>query len=406
MRSCWKCIRVLGVALVVWCLSAATEARGGNTFATERLQKMAKLLSEVPFDSLSVGYHTDYSFQGHPLTIRVNQWNEVDHIGYKIFDTTTYRSHSALVYDFLERYLLDLSIDNEIDKHIRMGIDKFVIEEGTLETVFQLEEGDEHEVSYNEFKRYRVAWKRDGKCILSFMFDMDYQLMSGCNAIELEKNYIRAISRLQGQKRRKEHTLPREIEAHKGKYYIQEGESFLIPAIRNNRYFVFDSFLVTDTMVVTDGIRGNDTMYYRDTVCFWDNVCASSKAVWSAFNLMLSSTSMGRFFLDATLDMYGYQSQQLTKIPMADWVAYTKSEGCEIFLGLKSKTHKYIRGTLFCPNVSAGYCHMMSVEIPISSFNNKGGVVTGRLYTYIPLHNITDDYFELKYLTTDNFSTE
>ena len=399
---------MLGVAFVLWGTGSAAAAHGGNdgatphpTFATERLQKMAKALPGVPFEKLTVGYHTDYSFQGRPLTIRVNQWNEVDHIGYRIFDTASYRSKSALVYDFLERYLLDLSIDDEIDKHIRMGIDKFVIEEGTLETVFQIEADDKLEVSYNEFKHYRVAWKRDGKYILSFLFDMDYQLMTGCNSIELEKNYIRAISRLQGQKRRKEHTLPKEIERHKGKYYIQEGESFLIPAIRSSRYFVFDTFLVKDSAVVKDARGGDDIMYYRDTVCFWDNVCASSKAVWSAFNLMLSSTSMGKFFLDATLDMYGYQSQLLTKIPMADWVEYTRSEGCEIFLGLKSKTHKVIRGTLFCPNVSAGYCHMMSVEIPISSFNSRGGVVTGRLYTYIPLHNITDDYFELKYITTD-----
>ena len=376
---------------------AFNAAYGDNTFATQRLQQLAKSIPDIPFAELSKGYYGDYSFNGHPLSIRVNGWNEVEHIGYRIFDTASYHPRTALVYDFLERYILDLSIDNEIDKFIRMGIDKFVVEEGSLDKVFELTDGDVHEISYIDFKRYRVSWKREGKCILSFLFDMDYQLMSGCNAIELEQNYIRSISRLKGRKSQQVLTLPHDIDSYDDKYYIQEGEEFLISSIRNSRYFVFDTFLVVDTVMHPNAASGYDTICFSDTVCNWDNVCSSSKAVWSSFNLMLSSKSMGRFLLHANLDMYGYQSMQLTEIPMADWIDYTRAEGCSIYFGLKSKTPKTIRGTLFCPNVSAGYCHMMSVEIPIASFNQRQGVVTGRLYTYIPLHNISDQYFDLKY---------
>ena len=48
------------------------------------------------------------------------------------------------------------------------------------------------------------------------------------------------------------------------------------------------------------------------------------------------------------------------------------------------------------PNPDQGYCHMLTVEIPIDAMSQGKGKVDGRLYVYVPLHNISDDYFEFQ----------
>ena len=39
---------------------------------------------------------------------------------------------------------------------------------------------------------------------------------------------------------------------------------------------------------------------------------------------------------------------------------------------------------------------MLSVEIPMKAIESGSGKVSGRLFVYIPLHNIDKKYFEIK----------
>ena len=371
MTSFFKRMVSVGILLLI-CNPATWAARG---FATLRLQQMTFLLPEIPFDTLSQGVHYGYAHSGHPLTVRVNAWDEVEHIGYHIFDSLVSRYQSKLVCDFVERYLLELDLENPADRNFRMGIDKVVVERGEIDNIHNLLAADHLEVSKVEMRRYKVAWHRDNQCLLSLVFDMDYQLLSGCNAIELEKNYLRTMGRLSGVYSWQENDI---VADSTDEYAIVDGGHYLSEAIRGDRY------------------------YQRDSIGEWQLVCNPEKPYWSAANLLLTPNNIiGDYQLDGQLDMYGYRDTAF-RVNLHQWVAQTLLEGCQLYFGVKSKTAKTIRGTLFCPNPSAGYCHMMSVEIPISAFDDKQGVVKGRLFAYVPLHNIDDGYFDLNYVKPDN----
>lgn len=361
--------RILGI-IVVW-LTICPVVWAANGFASQRLQQIANTISNVPFGQLSSGTHTAYSYAGYPLSIRVNEWDEVEHIGYHLFDNLFAQHQPKLVCDFVERYLLELDLGNEIDRRLRMGVDKVVIEDGSLDNLHQLLSCNQVNVSMVEMRRYRVTWYHDDKCLLSLVFDMDYQLLSGCNAIELEYNYLRDMGRLPEAFLWQEEAI---VADSTDEYAIVDGGHYLSEAIRGDRY------------------------YQRDSIGEWRLVCHPEKPYWSAANLVLTPIdTIGIYQLDCRLDMYGYRDTVI-RVNMAQWTAQTLSEGCRMYFGVKSRTPKTIRGTLFCPNPTAGYCHMLSVEIPVALFEEKQGVIAGRLYAYVPLHNIDEGYFDLDYI--------
>lgn len=362
-------VRRIIVVIAVW-LAFGSVVEGANGFATQRLHQMAASIKEVPFDQLQSGVHSEFSHAGRPLIIRVNRWNEVEHIGYRVFDSLFVQHQPQLVCDFVERYLLELDLDNKTDRHLRMGIDKVIVENGSLDNLDKLVSADKMELSMVEMRRYRVIWYSDNKYLLSLVFDMDYQLLSGCNAIELEYNYLRTVSRLTDDFHWQEDDI---VADSTDEYAIVDGGHYLSDVIRGDRY------------------------YQRDTIGGWQLVCDIEKPYWSVANIMLTPADIGDYQLECQLDMYGYRDTTF-RVNMSQWVAQTLSEGCQMYFGVKSRTPKTIRGTLFCPNPKAGYCHMLSVEIPVALFGDKQGTVAGRLFAYVPLHNIDEGYFDLDYV--------
>jgi hypothetical protein len=71
-------------------------------------------------------------------------------------------------------------------------------------------------------------------------------------------------------------------------------------------------------------------------------------------------------------------------------------EGCTPFFGIKRKELDKYEGTVLMTHPGAGYVHLMSVEIPVSTLENGGnGPIRGYLFVYIPMHNVSSDYFKI-----------
>ena len=52
-----------------------------------------------------------------------------------------------------------------------------------------------------------------------------------------------------------------------------------------------------------------------------------------------------------------------------------------------------VTGTLFIYNEPLGYNHVLSFSFPTTLLSGSGGRVEARLYAYIPLHNVTEKFF-------------
>jgi hypothetical protein len=332
---------------------------------------MSSYLPKVPFSTLEVGNHTQYQYRKHPLNIRVNQWNEVEHIGFVIFTDEIRNQLPNLVCDFLERYFLDLMMHEEVNKDEQMYIDKVFVTKGSLVELFNITGNEDFLMNYIGFTKYKVTWSRDGNVLLELLFDMDYQLLSGCNALELEKLFLRDLNRFPYDTSYAT-VLPTGIDTCLDRYFVQTGETYLHEAIRNDRF------------------------YARDSLGRWNLLCEKEKPYWSAYNILLSPQQAGRFNLVAKLDEYGYKTRDF-EIDMQQWIDYCRKHCDNMYFGIKARTDTTLQGTVYIPNETEGFCHVLSVEIPLKTIENGTGPILGRLFVYIPLHNIVEDYFSYKY---------
>lgn len=364
-----KQYRPLFIALALCWLSVLAFASNG--FATQRLQKIATEMYVVRFDTLSVGTHT-ISFGSRYLSVRVNDWHEVEHIGVKLFNRQNLAGQQQIAFDFMERYLLELLMEGSEERaYERMERDKVFIELGNLTDFFSLSNNDNFALSYLGFKGYRMAWERNGSVFLSVSFPMDYQLMSGCNAIELENNYLRDIRRYSATKNTEPKPyIPSDTTAIR--YSVEEGGTYLSGAIRYDLYYEKDSL-------------------------GWSLLCNKEKPYWSAYNIALSSVPVGDFTLAGLLDKYGYETDSFT-MPLNEWIAYCERDGVKPYFGIKSKDADCIKGTVLVPYEDKGFCHMMKLEIPLASIEQGKGEVRGRLFVFVPLHNLYEGYFDYQFI--------
>lgn len=350
--------------IILLIISVCSPLWGATGFSTVRLQAMASLLSLSDIDTLSSGEHTYFLYKSHPLTIRVNEWGEVEHIGLKLFNIHMKETKLSKVYDFLERHLLEMNLYKGTGQDIRLKLEHVEFETGKPETAFLLDGTETFRISYETYRKYHVEWLKGEKSLLSIRFDMDYQLLSGCDIAELEQNYLKEIRRFHVNNITFAlyDSFPK-----KGEYFIKEGGSFITDLIRND-------------------------LYFRKTGNEWKLISDPSTPQKSIANILLSGWEKGDYNLAITLDMYGYREEQDT-IRLNDWQQLCVQEGCTPYFGIKNKTDSIYTGTLFMVNERYGFIHMLSVSFPISTLKEGKGFIMGRLYVYIPLHNVTDSFF-------------
>lgn len=351
--------------LMVLCLCCAP-AWSAARFATARLQAMASILSLQRLDTLAPGLNTRYVYNGRPLAVRVSPWSEVEHIGLYLFADSLRAQAPSPVYDFLERYLLELHVVQGTPHAVRFGLNRVQLLVGDASTALGILPGDEFAYTSTALRSYRAAWKRQGREVLALSFDMDVQLLKGCDATELEKNFLRDIQRYHAPFTAQPE--PAEGFPADGLYHVLPGSTFMIDAIRSD-------------------------LYYKKEAEGWKLLSGADKPTQSIANAMLSPHTEGRYSLAFTLDMYGYKEAGAT-VSLTDWLNYCLQEGCTPFFGLKHKSADHYAGTAFMVNHQSGYVHMLSVEFPTDVLTARQGTIRGRMFVYIPLHNLSDRFFQ------------
>lgn len=349
-------------------MSSFNLAHSADSCATERLCSVIRHLPQVEMSALPAGNTCFFKDKNRTIVVRVNEWNEVAHVGLRIFSEEFRKNNYRPVCDFVERYLLELSMQTPDGQKLRMKNDDVFLMNGEVEEFLDLDETDAVTFKLLDYKAYHVEWLHKGKS-LTMDFPMDYQLISGCDIIELEKNYLKNITRYQS--RGGVAILPDVPADYEKEYFMQEGGSYQITSVRHDLYY-----------------------HKKDGV--WRLLCDVRKPEWSAFNLALSSVAVGgkseSFMLDMRLDRYGYQTSSVA-LPMDRWVAYNEEEGGKPYFVVKSVDDSAVKGLVLFPNERGGYCHVMSVEIPVDAIGRGEGTIKGRLFVYVPLHNVDMDSF-------------
>ena len=339
------------------------------SFSTSRLESIAKSLRLNSLDTLTIGSHYHYKYQGHDLNVRVNQYGEVEHIGLLLFPQGCRTEQTMVLYDFLERTLLERLMPN-LDGGLKFKLqnENLLFLRGSARTAMHLDTTAINGFSFNriDFKNYEVCWKKGENELLKIQFGMDYQTLSGCDAIELDARFMQRLKRFKPHDyKKKTWAFPEHSDV-----YVAAGDTFLIREFRND-------------------------LYYERTNGEWHLADSTSTQGKILRNMMLSLESDAQSLLTVSLDQHSDVKDVLT-LPYKYWLQMCLDEGCTPFFGIKRKGLDKYEGTVLMTHPGAGYVHLMSVEIPVSTLENGGnGPIRGYLFVYIPMHNVSSDYFKI-----------
>lgn len=351
------------ILTLVWILLAAC-AQAANGFYTHRLEKMAKALNKPSLSPTEV-----ISAYGKPLRIRTNAYGDVSHIGYKLFNDKLMQLHGASpVFDFLERYLLEL--DMRLDGRApleRMDIDQVVITKGSLQLLHAITPDSPFTIDEIKRRMYRVKWTVKGQTV-SLTFPADCQLLIGANAVELEEMMKRDMQRLIPL------TSSEIIETWS---YAKATRSKDMLIIENGKYL---SDMIRGDIYLTE-LHGKRQLY-----------CSRKNTSISISNIMLTGLFSRIIPMKLRIDRYGYKADEID-ITLQQFVDYCKNEGCKLYFGIKTIDSNTLTGTLFAYNEKMAYNHVLSVKIPLELLDGAEAKITATAYAYIPLQNVTEKFF-------------
>lgn len=314
-----------------------------SQFRTSELQRLATVLS-LNTSLLPEGYSHPEA-KGLVLTVHLNG-NTVDHIGLQIFADDIRLVGDTPIFDFLERYFLQLKYPPTLKTATHMlRDDSFRFVTGSIATIDQLLVTDDFSFQYDNH-HYTAVWNREGQNLLTVSFPVEYELISGENKIEAEENLMTDIMKVSVKNQRDD---------------AQQNSSYISDEFTNRLYF------------------------QKGQLVFNSHHPAETSA-----NMMLSANTKGNFSLKMTQISYGFQ-KKVFQVPLWQWISFCQKTGCELYFGIDNIDAKSgVSAVVIAVNKAENYNHVMTVTIPTELIDSCQGVIEARLYPYVPMHNVKD----------------
>lgn len=369
-----KTTRILVVWLMALTISHTTNAQ--NRYSSDILANMAEALNfKTIFDTLPEGiFSSTFFYNDYPLTVTVTA-DEVEHIGYSLFDTVFLKSNISPACKFIERYLLwsELPIKREHPISLDMELKDVRFMKGNLATLkrFIGDSTIKATIELSNGKKYFLSWMRDDVEECSVNFPVDFCLLRGTNIKENERRLLSDFERLKLQ-------LPECFEPptvspfglkkiEDTNIFILPGDSLYLAELNNNQFFQLD-----------------------DTV--FNPIFDTEHSNESFFNLVVSGRIPSKHLITVKLLQYG-GANTITTVPFANLLPYFTKKGCTPYFGIMSNDGQNIRGLLLLANIAEGYCHTIRLTLKNETIRTASGEITGRMMAYIPVSRIKKMYF-------------
>lgn len=359
--------------LTILAMVLASQISVATPYRLDCFRQIANALAfQIP-DSMRRPY-TDIDsvavYHGQNVYVRCDGFAEVSQIGYRLFSQAVRDANMGVpVFDFLERYLLELDLSiGEKNAALRMDVDGVVVTQGSLQMLRQLTPQTSLSLRVEEIPRkmYRLHCSFNGKTI-QVTIPADSQLLFGGNIIELEQLFMSGVRRMM--------TLS-------GEDLIAEWQS---EAVKSGD----DMLVVEGGTYRIDAIRGD--IYLTKRRGRRQLLMDAKSPMRSISNLMLTGAGQQDVPLHVDFHVYGNKRNTM-EVTLQQYIAYCKAEGCKLYFGTKTLTDSVLTGTLFAYNEKYAYTHMLSVTVPLSVISDGTGTISGHAYVYIPLHDITEKY--------------
>lgn len=341
---------------IILSLILTLTASAQKNYRTAELRRLATLLA-VDESSLKEGYnYLDIKNQHIVVTVK---GNTVMHIGLRLFAEDTRKLDNTPVFDFLERYFLQLKYPPTLITAQKMiSDDQFQFMKGSLKTVDDIQPTDGFGFNYDK-RQYIATWNRDGQPLLSVSFPVEYELISGENKIEAENNLLADIKRT-------------EIKNTNSK-------------TAHDPHYINKNF--------------SNRLYYQKG----ELVSSERHPAETTANMLLSMKAKGQYELKVTQVSYGFK-KTVFDVPLRQWIAFCQNSGCHLYVGIEKIGDKgEVNAVVLAVNEAENYNHVLTVTIPQEAIHNQKGSLEARLYPYVPTHNVKELFGEFRKSTPKTF---
>ena len=346
---------------------------GLASFAQQYQSKLlAKMAAGLPLSMAEAGntpgYHDLGAYNGRPISVCADANGCINHIGLKLFAPEIKTLYPSAVYDFLERYFLELSmISNVNDFEQKLKEDKVHLLTGSLQTVKSITPETPFNIDRVDDKGYSVRWSVDDKEILNVMFPIEFELLLGMPKVEIEKQ-MQGMLKAAGN--------------------LAQVPPFVMPDMEDMgdgmRRSIPSSFYELESL--------NTTSYYTLNAGAPVPYFASEHKDYAAANLFLTDVARNKNYrLYVEQSLYGGEKSTYT-IPFLDWLNYCASQKLDVYFGVEEEREDGLKVLVIARNHDLGYNHMLSVVIPDNFVDKADATLKAKFNAFIPTQNVKTLY--------------
>ncbi len=277
---------------------------------------------------------------------------------------------SPVVFDFLERYLYEVSQSKRgYDFYQRMADDKVVVREGSLDNIAKLSPSVPFTLTRYEDKGYDVCWTdTTGHVLLSMQFPINFELLLGKKKDELEEAF------------------KEELQKYSQTYSPPSPDTLKIAAIGEDE-------VLKPTSVSHYYVKSlNTATYYKRKGIAIKPIYSSDDKWYSAANLFQGVIdSCSNYTLHIEEVLYGFR-QQTFMIGLPQWLNYCRENHLTVYFGIEEERKDGLKALLIAQSKDLGFNHMLSIILPDYFVEKHDAILKVIANTYIRTDNVKDLY--------------
>jgi len=300
------------------------------------------------------------------LTFRINQFKEVDHLGFHLFGDRKSFSQINEVLDYVERSFLVSAINkesillaDELKKNrievLYNGSDIRQKNGYSVQSRNQVDRTTPLKIHYDS-KSFKVKWLFESTNTLEIVIPNNYSLITEKDKNELESELIRQMKSIKSERINREYPTKDQLKSTSHGLYILTGEIYsTTPELTSSKYFV-----AADSIYPVFQQK-----YYKESVQ----------------NLFLNQIQTLQK-LNVTQKLYGGVDDSYT-IDINSFLG-NFSSNYRIYFGWQSDTKDNLKASIFICNSIYNYNHILVVSTNSKEIFKKNNVIEGMLFPFVP----------------------
>ena len=371
-------LRNLTTAIFLLIGIISTSALG---YKTEKLRHAASILGIAGVAESMQASQTQVvkANDGQLVSIRTDASRSVEHIGIPLFRDEMRALMPSPVYDFMEYAVLNWKY--KINPNT-LYLSKVLFRKGSWETLAKgnLNQYDCN-ISNQDNRLYIVSWQSEKKDVATIGIPIEYELLANDTRRNMERDFIQHLSEHNMSDKTQRRIVTEEelnIYGTEGLFVI-EGESYLMPELNQNIYFILKSVYEVSEIIVNNK---KETVKVEEVV---PQVVVSNDYPNESFsNLMMAypySLSQTSLILDFHLSDYHRQQLSVSAHQLHN---FCSQQGSKVYFACSGIKDDMINGVLLVNNTAKGYNHLFTLRMPVEQLTASQPVIHGDAYLYIP----------------------